>query len=304
MKLISDIINELVDADKSITAPLLKTKVLASRLKNVELLTWANCELGGYGNFPIPGYRKTVANLIGNYLNGYAQFNHQVLPTPGFSNDIAEQMRILEFSDSISTLESMANEKKTSEIGHIFPAEIIAVWQRNIRRVGNPNFQLLSANKTVSITVVFQIISAVRSKLLDFMLKLDDEFGNLTEIDDLKNNNQKITTIMSQTIITNTGDGNILNAGDSSKIEANITINKGDKNALAEKLKESGIENADIDELLAILDIEKSMHNGKFGAKTNSWIKKMIGKALEGSWQVGVGAGGTLLAEAIQAFLG
>ncbi|NLP59293.1 hypothetical protein, partial [Lutibacter sp. B1] len=36
MKLINDIINELVDTDKSINSPLLKTKVLASRLQNKE----------------------------------------------------------------------------------------------------------------------------------------------------------------------------------------------------------------------------------------------------------------------------
>ncbi|MBK7490043.1 MAG: hypothetical protein IPI74_09620 [Bacteroidales bacterium] len=59
MKLINDIINELIDTEKSIVSPLLKTKVLASRLGNDVLLTWVSNELKGYENKDeLPDYRK------------------------------------------------------------------------------------------------------------------------------------------------------------------------------------------------------------------------------------------------------
>ena len=64
MKLIGDIINELVDSDKSIASPLLKTKVLASRLKNNDLLTWVNSELSGYIN-DVPNYRIFGCSITG-----------------------------------------------------------------------------------------------------------------------------------------------------------------------------------------------------------------------------------------------
>ena len=42
MELVSQIINDLVDDQKSLNSALLKTKVLASRIQNVELLYWVN----------------------------------------------------------------------------------------------------------------------------------------------------------------------------------------------------------------------------------------------------------------------
>lgn len=50
MKLLDTIISELVNVEISLSSPLLKTKILASRLQNKELLEWVNNELKGYSN--------------------------------------------------------------------------------------------------------------------------------------------------------------------------------------------------------------------------------------------------------------
>ena len=66
MKLIHEIINELIDTDKSISSPLLKTKVLASRLQNDVLLNWVSYELKGYHTGgDLPDYRKYSGNITG-----------------------------------------------------------------------------------------------------------------------------------------------------------------------------------------------------------------------------------------------
>ena len=84
MKLIQDIINELVDSELSINSPLLKTKVLASRLQNDELLIWVTNELKGYDNDgDLPSYRKFNGNIIGTYINGSMQYTSQPVPTTG-----------------------------------------------------------------------------------------------------------------------------------------------------------------------------------------------------------------------------
>ena len=109
---------------------------------------------------------------------------------------------------------------------------------------------------------------------------------------------------MNQTIIT-TGDGNILNTGNSVKIEASISIKKGDKASLKKMLIEQSVVEKDANELIQIIDSEKpDKTSGKFGSKVNSWVQKMVGKALDGSWQIGVGAAGDLLAGAIQSYYG
>lgn len=148
------------------------------------------------------------------------------------------------------------------------------------------------------------MLSVIRSKLLDFMLKLDEEFGNLTEIEELKEKNERISTIMNQTII-NASDGSIVNTGENSIIDATISITKGDKVVLKQRLLDNGISGEDSDELIQILDSESSDRTtGKFGNKVNLWIQKMLGKALDGSWQIGIGAAGNLLSELIQSYYG
>lgn len=306
MQLISDIINELVDSSKSITSPLLKTKVLASRLKSSELLTWTNNELNGYQtSSSLPEYRRCGCNISGTYINGNMQVNDQALPTHGLPEDLEEQMKNMEFYQSVATLESMESVNKSGQLEAIFPAELTALIEYNIQKKGNPFFQLVKARKSVSVAIVTQILSVIRSKLLDFMLKLDEEFGNITAIEELQKNNTRISTIMNQTIINNTGDGNIVNTGDNANIEAKITIKKGDKEALQKKLHEFGVQPADTKELISIIDSETPDKKTKtFGSKVNGWVQKMLGKALDGSWQIGIGTAGNILADTIQSYYG
>lgn len=304
MKLISDIINELTDSDKSILSPLLKTKVLASRIKNGELLTWVNNELNGYDfQKEVPEYRKCSGNISGTYLNGSYQFNDQVLPISGLPDEIRDVYLMMDFHQSVAALESLKGRNKGT-LEHVFSAEMVAILQNNIRKMGNPYFQILVAKKWIPINILDQILSVVRSKLLDFMLKLDDEFGGVTNLEEFQNSNKLITSIMNQTIVNN-GDGNILNTGDSVKIEAKISINKGDKESLSNFLSKHHIDNADIEDLLKVVDIESpNSQKGTFGLQVNSWMNKMLGKALDGSWQVGIGTAGGMLADAIQSYYG
>lgn len=305
MKLVSDIINELIDTEKSLTAPLLKTKVLATRIKNEELLNWVNSELSGYPfDSDLPSYRKAEGSLTGVCIKGNYQYNDQPLATIGLPDHLREALHDMSFYQGISSLESMNSENKSGRLEKTIAPELTELMAQNYRKMGNPFLSILSAKCTISVSQVTQVIGSVRSQLLDFMLKVDEEFGTYTEIEDLKNNNQQITKIMSQTII-NKGDGNVINTGDKAEIKASINIKKGDFESLREHLTELGIQSQDIDELEVIIDTEQpDRSNGTFGNSVNQWIQKMFGKALEGAWQVSTGAAGTLLAEAMKTYYG
>lgn len=306
MQLVNDIINDLVDNDKSLNNALLKTKVLASQIGNNELLSWVNFELSGYDSFDsLPNYRKNISNLImGSYINGNMKYTNQTIITNGLDKKFEKSLKNTHFFQSIASLEKDIENNKSQTLAYALPAEIIGLIENNLINMGNPYFQLINARKVISSTVLTQITASVRNKLLDFMLKIDSEFGNLTEIKDLKNKKEQITTIMSQTIINNNGDGNILNTGDKTNIDANISINKGNKQELANRLKDAGVSDEDTNELIEILESETPQNNTTFSVKTNEWIQKMIGKALDGSWNIAIGAAGGLLAETIKAYLG
>ncbi|MCS3096120.1 hypothetical protein NXX73_06195 [Bacteroides fragilis] len=65
-------------------------------------------------------------------------------------------------------------------------------------------------------------------------------------------------------------------------------------------LKKNGVQDSDIQELQEILIEEPELIDNKFGSKVNAWLKNMLNKAVDGSWQISIGAAGTLLAEALE----
>jgi len=116
---------------------------------------------------------------------------------------------------------------------------------------------------------------------------------------------EQISTIMNQTIINTSGDGNVVNTGEKARISAKINITKGNKDELIKYLKDYGISEEDTSELATIIDTEQpDASKMTFGEKVNAWIQKMLGKALDGTWSIGLGAAGNLLAEAIKLYYG
>lgn len=306
MKLVSDIINELVDSEKSISSPLLKTKVLASRLQNHELLSWVNNELGNYtDSMNLPEYRKFGCHINGVHINGNTKYTNQPVLVGGLGEEIEKILTTMEFFQSISTLENMLTKNGSGTLELALSAETTNIIQNNIRRMGNPYYQLLSAKKVIGISVVSEMLSTIRNKLLDFMLKLDEEFGNLTEIEELKTKQNEILNIMSQTIIHTSGDGNVVNTGDNSKLKVIIKISKGNKEELRDHLLKNGINENDTNELIEIIDNETPNElTKKFGEKVNTWITKVLGKALNGTWEIGIGTASTMIAEALNSYYG
>ena len=139
MKLINDIINELIDTEKSIVSPLLKTKVLASRLGNDVLLTWVSNELKGYENKDeLPDYRKFKGNITGTYINGSMQYNDQPVPTVGLNRKFEDVIHSMNFNQSISSLEIIIAENESGMLERPYPAEIVGVIQQNWCKMGTP----------------------------------------------------------------------------------------------------------------------------------------------------------------------
>lgn len=306
MKLLSDIINDLIDTNINFASPLLKTKVLASRLQIQNLYDWVSAELEGYPDInKVPRYRTFASNVVGDYMTYDKHYKNSPIPTIGLAEELEEFMTTFKFQQSIPSLESQLKTNQSGLLEYSFPAEVVGYVQNNWIKMGNPHLQVLTVRKTVSIGAICEIISSVRNKLLDFVLKVDDDFGNLTEIDELKGKQNEIIQIMRQTIINNLGDGNIINTGNKARIEASTVINKGNFEVLSEVLTNNGLSEKDILELREIIDVEfPNKENGTFGTLVNEWTIKTIGKAVDGSWQIGIGAAGSLLAEAIKSYYG
>jgi hypothetical protein len=301
MKLISDIINELLDYGAPISGALLKTKVLAARIHNNGLLEWVNGELNGYEEQTIlPAYRITSGILSGNYMNGQWKYSDTAMPISHLTKKESENLTEITIRDSLSSVEDLIIKKG---IKISVSSQQKTYLEQTIRGIGNPYFQILNVHLDIPASFFTNIIAIVRSKLLDFMLEVENQFGHQTEIDDLKSKNALITQIMNTTINSN-GDGVIITAGSNNEVNANVNIYKADKNLLKEELQSKSVESADIEELLTLIDEEPTTVIDRYSNSVNNWIKKMLNKAVDGSWQVGIGAAGAILGDAIAKYYG
>jgi hypothetical protein len=309
MNIITEIINLLTDNDSSITNALLKIKVFSMRLKNNFLTEWIDKELTGYKtNDELPSYRKSGCNLVGNYINGNWKMENQILATMNLPDWVRESVEQMDFYQSISVLESYIKDDKMKTISISIPAEVIGIITDTYQNLGNPYLTVYSAYKKVHIGAVKQIITEVRNRTLDLMLKLEQEFGFDIEIHALiekkSDVNFLIQNIMNQITINNEGEGNVINTGNNNEIISKINISKLDFESLKKELSKNNVAETDINDLEQII-IEKPDKKSKlFGPKVNNWIKKMLDKSLDGTWQVGIATAGTLLGELLKKYYG
>lgn len=308
MKIVQNIIEELIDSTKSLANPLLKTKVLASKLGNEQLEKWVNNELQGYLiDSNLPKYRIVGSILKGSYQFGNMVYENHPLKAIGGSDELEDFLMGVKLNSGIESLESLTRNDKNSILEEPLPAEICTEISLIYRKLGNRGFRVLNARKEFSVYSVKQVLGQVRSKLLELMLEIDKDYEQL-DLSTLGNiNTDKINQIIIQNMKQNiiTGDGNIMNTGNKSKISNNISIDKRDISQLREILKTNFVEDQDIEELVEIIEIEEpDIENAKPSKKVNSWIKKMLGKSVDGTWQISIGAAGELLATAIAKYYG
>ena len=309
MNILTEIINLLTDNDSSITNALLKIKVFSMRLKNDSLTEWIDKELSGYkSNDELPAYRKGDCNLVGNYINGYWKMEKQILATMNLPDWVRESVEQMTFYQSISVLESYMKDEKMKTISVSIPAEIIGIITDTYQNMGNPYLTVYSAYKQVHIGAVEQIITEVRNKTLDLMLKLEQEFGFDIDMQALMEKktavNYLIQNIMNQITINNEGDGNVINTGNNNEIISKINIAQSDFDSLRKELSKNHVEETDISDLEQIITEKPDKEKRIFGPKVNNWIKKMIDKSLDGTWQVGIATAGTLLSEMLMKYYG
>ena len=227
MQLVEDIINELVETSISISSPFLKTKVLASRIQNEELHKWVSNELDGYRDYDsVPEYRIYGCNISGDYVIGQMKYTNHPIPVSGLNKEIETFLRFMKFRQGISGLENLRKTNKSGIIESRLPAEMIGLISTNLKSRGNPYVFVSTVKLYIAIGVVDEILSKVRNRLLDFMLKLESEFGSESELRELKARNKEITTIVHQTIINTMGDGNVINTADNAVLDTNNEISK------------------------------------------------------------------------------
>ena len=208
---------------------------------------------------------------------------------------------VAELAEIVEEIEQEVQEhhikrlQRMSKVASEINVEIGQVWHRKyddkLKDYGQSDFRHVERvyADTRDMAVNLLDVSNIAGRLKDYIGKTKRKMGNKNSLGDLSNN----TFGNNATIIV----------GDNNHVKSSIT--EGNFDSLKELFVKNGISESDITELKSIMEQEVPDTEKKlFGIKTNGWISKMVLKCLDGSWAIGIGASGKLLADGIKAFYG
>ncbi len=231
-KQIESIIEDLVN-NASISSVLLKAQTIAFYLKDESFTNWIKSEQNGYSNInEIPEYRKLKCAIKVDVSIPFRGIMYGVdFPIDAIENEIIrDDLSHICFCDSISIIEQMGNDQKNDMLKMTASAYTYSIINKSF-----PNGNIEGVHKITNTSSAIAIIDIVKSKLLDFFLKIEEQI-DLNVNFDVMANKEKIQTIMNQTIkagVVNTGNGNIsINQSEIIGGNENVSISSTNKEEL------------------------------------------------------------------------
>lgn len=302
MTLLEEIQRDAVDERSSLSALLRKCKILAARLGSQALEDWLVWESNGYpAESELPEYRHVSLQLKGHFAGSFgASMQNAPIPLLSVPEKLRENCRTFQCRQSIASIESLISSNKAGTLS--LQMGDLAVFLGSKVYSGYNCIQVWGEIGQGSLV---EITNAVRNKALDFSLALWKEEPRAGEAASRDLKSDRVTQIFHTTVY-----GGAMNlVGSATNSEIKLEIKQGDLNSLLKTLRESGVPEADLRDLSAIVTTEtppesKPGQQPAFGSKVSAWIGKMVKSAASGGWQVGVGAAGNLLAAAIARYYG
>jgi AbiTii len=307
MTLLEDIQNSAVDANSDLATLLRKCKLLAARLGSKPLEEWVIWESNGYPqSIAVPAYRTWSLEVLGDFAGPFQiGFRNARIPIgalrfiPEDTKQVYERWQCRQSVASIEqALRESSNDRFVISTGDLAVVIGTKLYEDQIFNCVHTWAEFPRAH-------LVEVLNTVRNRILDFAIAVEKEDPTAGEKQDKTASQQiepaKVNQIFNLTVYG--GAANVVGAA----TESNITINIGTKDfsALGQLLIEKGVSSTDIADLKAALDSDPTPLNPEgFGPKVSSWVGKMVGKAAAGSWNIGLGAAGNLLAQAIAKYYG
>jgi AbiTii len=306
MTLLDEIIDLLSDERGSLNQSLLKTKVLLHKLGHQELISWVSDELSGYGEGKeVPKYRIVGARVYGNLTNGGWRAANTLIPIRHLSEPVRASLETEKLRHALSVLEQFANTRKGSLIRNL-PPEFNASLGKSL----DNGYWVESAWVQMEYVQVVQVLTEIRTRLLDFILELQNKLGENVTDATIKKDSVNIDTpaMFAHSIFGGNptfGDHTTFVLGHGNSQQVTNTSIKGDLSALVKELTKAGVEKEDVEALKASIEADTGAPEHtekKFGPAVKKWMHQMMGKAIDLSWQIEINIAGGLLTNALQAY--
>lgn len=292
----------VIDESVALTTVLRRVKVLAVSLKSEALRAWIDSELTGYAEgIEVPNYRCIQSPSIGTFSGPFgSRVTGQMLPTYALPESLRDSVSVIQFRNPISEIEKLA-ESDSGELKRRWPAEAVMLARESMEMSGD--MVLVDAYQPIPSYVLKGIVDAVRNRLLDFLIKLEQvDPEALTSSDPAERvSPERATQIFNYTI---SGGQNVLAAGHTVSTQTGAVVACGDLRNLLDQVKELGVSDADAKELENALEQERSLEKKKLGSRVHAWLGKMTSKAAEGAWKTTTTAAPQLLVKLLSQYLG
>jgi hypothetical protein len=182
MTLLQDLVTDTADPKHHrLSAVLLRAKVLATRLKSEALLKWVRNELDGYdeASEDVPSYRVIYPSLLGDFWGAFgAKTIHVLITLDDCPEEVRNYVGRFPLTGNCASIEALLDSRSETHHRH-FNAGVVGIVRECTRiRVLNQELQTLQALFTD--TEVAGVLQAIRSRLLDFLLDLEQAFPQLT----------------------------------------------------------------------------------------------------------------------------
>lgn len=288
MTLLREIQSDLSSSNADSASILRKCKVLAARLRSEEFAQWIGWELDGYPEpQPVPGYRRLVTSCYANFMNIAWRAERQPLLWPVLPKEAREALKRIEFRDGIAKAAALAEKG-----GRIDRPELILLVQGKMY----PELECVGAWMEIARTEFDQLLSAVKNRILDFVLRIEAENPDAGEA---PANTQPVPPEKLQPLVQNFFGpvGNIAHGGHSFTQTSNVVLGDDDLRRLVVDFK-THLQELNLDALqrrkaeaqLATLDAQLM-------GEPDPLIVRQVGRTLR---DITEGAIGSLLATAAQ----
>ena len=221
----SELIKELARGKIDTEIALKQLKLLLDVFPNANIMSWVDKELTGYKQGDeLPSYRKAGGSLTGTFLNHLTHATNVGIPLrPDAPKELSGFCNFVEFKESVGALKSLMESDNKGIVVNVPPD-----WYPLIIKYSAMSMTaILSARVNISSAAIPHIFSEIDNKVLDILMLLEKEFGNLDELDiDLSSKSEQEVTDIQKRIIVYIYNDNSISIGNDNQIEASVIASK------------------------------------------------------------------------------
>jgi len=301
MTLLEDIQNAAVDSKSDLGTLLRKCKLLAARLGSQSLENWLLWECNGYPeDVDVPDYRIWCLELKGHFAGPFGSgIRNAPIPWVCLPEKVRDAYRNYKCRQSIASIEELLRRSNKGTL-QVSTGDLAVALGTKVYEYQN----CVQAWAEFSVGNLIELLNTVRNRILDFALAVWKEAP--TAGDQLDKSDQKIEPGRVTQIFNTTVYGGAANlVGSATESQITFTISKNDFASLELALRANAVLEEDIVNLQSAIQNDGQIKKtGSFGPRVSSWIADMMKKAANGSWGIGIGAAGNLLAQVISKYYG